>query len=61
MSFAGPEGTLLAVWIAFAVAGVAGLIAVLVWAVRARQFADQDRAARLPLDSRTPDDHHVQT
>jgi cbb3-type cytochrome oxidase maturation protein len=40
---------LLIMWITFTVLAVVGMAAVLVWAVRARQFADQDRARHLPL------------
>jgi len=46
---------LLIVWVTFAVIALAAIVAVLVWAVRSRQFSDQDRARRLPLDSGIPD------
>ncbi len=46
--------TLLVVWITFSVLVLAGAAAVLVWAVRSGQFADQDRAARLPLECGIP-------
>jgi len=46
---------LLIVWVMFAVIAIAAIVVVLVWAVRSRQFADQDRARRLPLDSGIPD------
>jgi|WetSurMetagenome_2_1015567.scaffolds.fasta_scaffold450533_2 cbb3-type cytochrome oxidase maturation protein len=42
------------VWVALAVIMTAGIIALLVWAARSRQFRDQDRAARLPLESGIP-------
>jgi cbb3-type cytochrome oxidase maturation protein len=45
---------LIIVWITFAVIMLAGIIALLVWAVRSGQFQDQDRARRLPLDSGIP-------
>ena len=48
------EGSLLLVWVAFAAMALAGAIAVLVWAVRSGQFADQDRARHLPLTSGIP-------
>ena len=45
-----PATTLIVMWSAVAVVGIAGASAVLVWAVRSRQFSDQDRARSLPLD-----------
>jgi cbb3-type cytochrome oxidase maturation protein len=48
------EGAFIAVWIAFAVVMLLAIVAVLVWAIRSRQFADQDHAARLPLESGIP-------
>ena len=42
--------TLVVMWTAVAVVGIAGASAVLVWAVRGGQFSDQDRARYLPLD-----------
>jgi nitrogen fixation-related uncharacterized protein len=59
MIFGSAGEALLTVWVAFALMGVAALGAVLVWAARAGQFSNQDRARRLPLESRTPDDRHV--
>lgn len=47
---------LLAVWICYAVLALIGIIAVFVWAVRARQFSSQDRARHLPLRSGIPND-----
>ena len=47
---------LLAMWIIFTAVSVAGLIAVLVWAVRTRQFSNQDHARHLPLESGVPED-----
>jgi nitrogen fixation-related uncharacterized protein len=44
----------LAMWIAFTVIALGGIIAVLVWAVRARQFSDQNHARYLPLESVIP-------
>ncbi len=52
---ASAQGVLLAVWIAFTVVALAGIIAVFVWAVRARQFSDQDRARHLPLSCGIPE------
>lgn len=51
---ASAQGVLLAVWIGFAVVALVGIIIVFVWAVRARQFSDQDRARHLPLRSNIP-------
>ena len=50
------NSALLAVWIVFAGVVLAGVAAVLVWAVRSGQFSHQDRARRLPLDSGIPQD-----
>ena len=46
---------LIIVWVTFAAIALAAIVAVLVWAIRSRQFSDQDRARRLPLDSGIPD------
>ena len=43
-------------WVAFAVVMLLAIVAVLVWAIRSRQFADQDHAARLPLESGIPNE-----
>ena len=48
------QAELLAVWICFTVVALVGIIAIFVWAVRARQFSDQDRARHLPLRSNIP-------
>lgn len=55
------EQTLLLVWIVFTAVALAGMVAVLVWAVRGRQFTGQDRARYLPLWSGIPeeDNDHV--
>jgi cbb3-type cytochrome oxidase maturation protein len=51
------ESTLLLVWVTFTVVALVGIMAVFLWAVRSRQFSDQDRARYLPLRSGTaPDD-----
>ena len=49
-----PAVRLIVVWVAMAAIMLAGIVALLVWAVRSRQFKDQDRAARLPLESGIP-------
>jgi cbb3-type cytochrome oxidase maturation protein len=46
--------TLIVMWAAVAVVGIGGATLALVWAVRSRQFSDQDRARRLPLDETSP-------
>jgi len=46
----------LIMWITFTAIALVGVVAVLVWAVRSRQFSDQDHARRLPLDSGIPTD-----
>ncbi len=43
-------------WVTIAVLMLAGIAAVLVWAVRNRQFSDQDRARHLPLLSGIPEE-----
>jgi nitrogen fixation-related uncharacterized protein len=48
-------GTLLLVWVTFSALVLAGAVAVLVWAVRSGQFAEQDRARSLPLESGIPE------
>jgi cbb3-type cytochrome oxidase maturation protein len=45
----------LVLWITFAVVALGGVIAAFVWAVRNRQFSDQDRARYLPLVSGIPE------
>ncbi len=50
------DGILLIVWIGFTFLALIGVIAVFVWAVRARQFSGQDRARHLPLRSQIPGD-----
>jgi len=49
-----PDAAFIMLWVAFAVVMLLAIVAVLVWAIRSRQFADQDRAARLPLESGIP-------
>jgi hypothetical protein len=45
------ETALLVVWIAYTAMAVASLVTVLAWAVRSGQFANQDKARYLPLES----------
>jgi len=49
------QSSLLVLWVMVAVLGVAGGTAVFVWAVRRRQFSDQDRARYLPFLGQTPE------
>lgn len=49
MIAAGMATTLLAIWGAFAAASLLALTGVLLWAVRSRQFANQQHLAALPL------------
>ena len=51
MTFAVSENALFALWITFTVCALIGLIAALVWAVRTRQFSNQQDARSLPLKS----------
>ena len=46
--------TFLDVWIGYAIFGVTIFSAVFVWAVRARQFTDLDRARYIALKSEQP-------
>ena len=46
--------TLLVIWAAFAAASLLALTGVLLWAVRTRQFSDQQRLAALPLTCESP-------
>lgn len=49
------EGALfLCIWIGFLALMLVSITAILVWAVRSRQFMDQNRARYLPLDSGIP-------
>ena len=50
------EANLLIIWITFTVMALIGLTAVLVWAVRSKQFSNQDAARYLPLKSGIPDE-----
>jgi cbb3-type cytochrome oxidase maturation protein len=62
MTAAAPaHGALLIAWIIFLVLALIGGIAVLVWAVRSRQFSNQDRARYLPLQSEIPEDENQET
>jgi nitrogen fixation-related uncharacterized protein len=56
MMLAMGQAWLVAMWISFTVLALAGIAAVLVWAVRSRQFRDQDRARYLALNSGIPSD-----
>ena len=49
----------LTMWLTFAALALLGLIAVFIWAVRSRQFSDQDRARHLALTSGIPDEKPV--
>jgi nitrogen fixation-related uncharacterized protein len=50
------NASLLLLWAIVAALGVAGASAVLVWAVRGRQFSDQDRARYLPFLGHPPNE-----
>ena len=43
------QSVLLMIWIGYTAVTLVGIIGVLVWAARTRQFRDQDRARYLPL------------
>ena len=46
---------LLVLWITVTVVALLGLSAILIWAVRTRQFSNQDYARYLPLRSGIPE------
>ena len=50
------QTSLLLLWAIVAALGIAGASAVLVWAVRGRQFSDQDRARYLPFLGHPPNE-----
>ncbi len=54
------QAGLLWLWVAFTAVALAGIAAAIVWAVRSGQFADQDRARYLPLESGIPDEVETQ-
>ena len=41
--------TLVTMWLLYSALGAAIFVALFLWAIRAGQFRDQDRARRLPL------------
>ena len=45
---------LLIMWLTFTMMATLGIIAIMIWAVRSRQFSQQDRARYLPLKSGIP-------
>lgn len=47
---------LLVLWLVVTGLALIAMVMVIVWAVRSRQFSDQDRARYLPLDSSIPRD-----
>jgi nitrogen fixation-related uncharacterized protein len=55
------EANLLIVWVTFTVMALIGLTAALVWAVRSKQFSNQDAARYLPLKSGIPDEDKPQS
>jgi len=56
MTAAFDQNVFIAVWITFTALALVAIAAVLVWAVRSRQFRDQDRARYLALRSGIPED-----
>ncbi|RPI60869.1 MAG: hypothetical protein EHM48_06545 [Planctomycetaceae bacterium] len=50
------ETGLLIMWVVFSALALLAVIAVFVWAIRTRQFRNQDRARYLALDSKIEDD-----
>lgn len=51
------QTSLLIMWITFSVLALSGVIAVFVWAVRTRQFANQQAARYLALKAGIPEDN----
>ena len=49
-------GTFLLIWIGFLLLMIIALGAVFAWAIRTRQFSNQDRARYLPLESGIPEE-----
>ena len=49
------------VWVAFTAATVLAVIPIAIWAIRSRQFSDQDHARYLPLRSAWPEDGDAET
>lgn len=47
----------LVIWIGFIVLMMSVIVILLLWAIRTRQFENQDRARYLPLRSGIPADH----
>jgi len=54
MTTSAGQTAFLLMWIGFTALVLIAISAVLVWAVRNRQFSDQDRARYLPLQSNIP-------
>ena len=54
-----PDQALLIMWLTFTAMAVLGLSGVLVWAIRSRQFSNQNRARFLPLLSKIPPAEHT--
>jgi nitrogen fixation-related uncharacterized protein len=48
------EPLIFCIWIGFLALMIVSITAILVWAVRSRQFADQERARYLALDGGSP-------
>lgn len=48
-------GAFLAMWLGFLIIMIAAITLALVWAVRSRQFSNQDRARYLALESGIPE------
>ena len=50
------EVNLLIIWVTFTVMALIGLTAALIWAVRSKQFSNQNAARYLPLKSGIPNE-----
>jgi cbb3-type cytochrome oxidase maturation protein len=57
MAFAITMGAkIILLWLVVMVIGLGGIFVMVLWAVRTRQFSNQERARYLPLDSYIPED-----
>ena len=45
-------------WIGFLTLMIICIVAIFIWAIRTRQFSDQERARYLALQSKIPGDEH---
>ncbi|HEY3307199.1 MAG TPA: cbb3-type cytochrome oxidase assembly protein CcoS [Desulfuromonadaceae bacterium] len=51
------DGAFLFMWIGFLLLMIVCIVAIFIWAIRTRQFSDQERARYLALHSKITDEH----